>query len=249
MMKIEEKVRTIIENTPKVYEAGKKAEYDAFWDSYQNNGNRKNYRGAFGVGFTPETFKPKYPIIPRRSYDYDSPQSNMFYYTNHENAERIYLTNCPIDLTHLNDTYKGNAVDTVFQNANVDDIFVDLKGVTSVYQLFNYNNTSREPRTVKLRITESLTSITDMFYYMADSSVLTLSFTEDSVLVASLALKQSIYLTKECIQNIFGVMSDDVTGKTLTLKTAGVNYAFGSVDNAEWQALVASKPNWTISLI
>ena len=46
-----------------VLDAGKKAEYDRFWDLYQEDGNRKNYRYAFaGGGWTDETFKPKYPI-------------------------------------------------------------------------------------------------------------------------------------------------------------------------------------------
>ena len=39
-MSIAEKLTTVAENVPKVYEAGKKAEYDAFWDKYQNNGKR-----------------------------------------------------------------------------------------------------------------------------------------------------------------------------------------------------------------
>ena len=46
------------------YEDGKKSEYDAFWDVYQENGNRTKYNyGFFGKGWTNENFKPKYPII------------------------------------------------------------------------------------------------------------------------------------------------------------------------------------------
>lgn len=52
-------------DTAALFEAGKKAQYDAFWDAYQQNGNRTNYNFAFGgVGWTDETFKPKYPIAP-----------------------------------------------------------------------------------------------------------------------------------------------------------------------------------------
>ena len=44
---------------------GKQAEYDAFWDAYQQNGNRTAYDYAFaGIGWNDENFKPKYPIIP-----------------------------------------------------------------------------------------------------------------------------------------------------------------------------------------
>ena len=58
---------TIAENMPKVkrqgYDEGRKAEYDAFWDIMQENGDRTDYNAAFGSrGFTKENFKPKYNI-------------------------------------------------------------------------------------------------------------------------------------------------------------------------------------------
>lgn len=42
---------------------GKQAEYDAFWDIFQNYGNRTDYNYAFGFGFTNANFYPKYDII------------------------------------------------------------------------------------------------------------------------------------------------------------------------------------------
>ena len=46
------------------YADGKQAQYDEFWDGYQQNGNRYNYNNAFcGVGWTAKIYKPKYPII------------------------------------------------------------------------------------------------------------------------------------------------------------------------------------------
>lgn len=50
------------------FEAGKKSEYDAFWDAYQQNGNLKYYKYAFGgQGWTENTFKPKYDIDTKSS--------------------------------------------------------------------------------------------------------------------------------------------------------------------------------------
>lgn len=47
------------------YNRGKQEEYDRFWDAHQNFGNKKNYSYAFsGSGWTDETFKPKYNIVP-----------------------------------------------------------------------------------------------------------------------------------------------------------------------------------------
>ena len=63
-MSIADKLTQIAENGQKIYDAGKKAEYDAFWDGYQLEGKRIDYQYAFGsVGWNDETFKPKYDII------------------------------------------------------------------------------------------------------------------------------------------------------------------------------------------
>lgn len=46
-------------------EEGKQAEYDVFWNAYQENGNRTDYRYGFaGMGWTESTYNPKYPIVP-----------------------------------------------------------------------------------------------------------------------------------------------------------------------------------------
>lgn len=49
--------------------------YDAFWDAYQENGNRTDYGYTFaGKGWNDETFKPKYNIVPTSA-------DNIFTYT------------------------------------------------------------------------------------------------------------------------------------------------------------------------
>lgn len=45
------------------YADGKRDEYGAFWDVYQDCGNRQDYQTAFrGVGWTADTFRPTYDI-------------------------------------------------------------------------------------------------------------------------------------------------------------------------------------------
>lgn len=86
-MSIAEKLTTIAENQERVFEAGynkgkseggntdeaynqgvtdgKQAEWNAFWDVYQQNGNRTHYSYGFGgQGWTDSTFKPKYNMKP-----------------------------------------------------------------------------------------------------------------------------------------------------------------------------------------
>ena len=56
---------------------GRKAEYDAFWDVYQNYGKPKSYLCTFaGSGWKKDTFKPKYSIKPGAETAY-----MMFRYT------------------------------------------------------------------------------------------------------------------------------------------------------------------------
>lgn len=65
-MSIADKLITVADNMSKVYEAGKKSEYDKFWDACQDNGNRTYYASAFAgnQGWTKDNFYPKYDIKP-----------------------------------------------------------------------------------------------------------------------------------------------------------------------------------------
>lgn len=95
-MTLEEKLRRVRDDLDRMYNAGAdigyktgydhgkrdgsaegaRAEYDRFWDNYQDNGNREHYTYAFsGLGWKKEIFKPKYDIIP-------SVCGSMFYRTN-----------------------------------------------------------------------------------------------------------------------------------------------------------------------
>lgn len=64
------KLRTNIDN---VYDAGRKAEYDSFWDALQQNGTRTDYQQTFsGYTWNADMFYPKYDIRAVKAY-------NMFY--------------------------------------------------------------------------------------------------------------------------------------------------------------------------
>ncbi|MFR8974476.1 MAG: hypothetical protein ACLVG9_00545 [Eubacteriales bacterium] len=76
-MSIADKLTQIAENEQAVFDAGKKSEYDTFWDSYQENGNKVAYRLAFfGSGWNDTTFHPKYPIKMYKGQQ----QMQAFYY-------------------------------------------------------------------------------------------------------------------------------------------------------------------------
>nr|DAI53590.1 MAG TPA: hypothetical protein [Caudoviricetes sp.] len=76
-MSIADKLTQIAENEQAVFAAGKRSEYDTFWDSYQENGNKISYRLAFfGSGWNDTTFKPKYPMKMYKGQQ----QMQAFYY-------------------------------------------------------------------------------------------------------------------------------------------------------------------------
>ena len=78
-MNIAEKLTVVAENQPRVYDAGKKAEYDAFWDVFQKNGDTAGvpYNFAFSYGkFTDDNYNPKYPLYIKQG---SSTADNMFY--------------------------------------------------------------------------------------------------------------------------------------------------------------------------
>ena len=64
-MSISDKLLTIAENEQRVYDAGKKAEYDALWDNIQlSKGAAQSYQYAFCCArWNDITFKPKYDIV------------------------------------------------------------------------------------------------------------------------------------------------------------------------------------------
>lgn len=102
-MSIAEKLTTVSENVPKVYEAGKQAEYDRFWDTYQVNGTRTTYSYVFcGYGWTDEVYQPKYNLDSVKNVN------NMYFYS------RITDTKLPINLTGVNN---GNT-SAMFQGAS-----------------------------------------------------------------------------------------------------------------------------------
>ena len=58
-----------------------------------------------------------------------------------------------------------------------------------------------------------------------------------------------ILLSKTSIKNIIDCLSATTSGLTVTLSATAVTNAFGSTTATEWTNLVATKTNWTISLV
>lgn len=62
-MNIADRLVAVAENQQRVYDAGKKKQYDEFWDFFQDYGNRNHYVYAFAYPYwADKVYNPKYTI-------------------------------------------------------------------------------------------------------------------------------------------------------------------------------------------
>ena len=249
-MTIAEKLTKIADNEQKVYDAGyergyhdgeivgggsydegfadgKQAEYDAFWDVYQNNGNRTDYSFAFagngGNGYssakgvwTNETFKPKYPLIASKGANY---------------------------------MFRGSCIENV-------DCDIDISQCTTVTYMFYYNYLIKTIRkliisenvkmTAPFEQCSALENITFEGVIGNDinfqwSTLLTRASIESIVShLSDTASGKTLTLSKLAADNAFPCPMEDGNGGWINVGCGG---------NSEWLELVATKSNWQISLV
>lgn len=233
-MNIAEKLTKIAENEEKVYEAGKQAEYDAFWDSYQQSGKRTNYDFAFaGKGWNDNTFKPKYDIIPSWNI------VNLFHKTAITDLDAI-LKKCGVTLDISNN---GNYGD-VF-NGGAFTVLPELSFGASAWSIWGTFADCKALHTIrKLTFHEAIDasrSFSDIF--TNDTSLANIEFA--GILKGNINF-QWCPLTKASIESLFSILSDSVSGKTVTLKKTAKEAAF---TDSEWSELCATKTNWNIELV
>ena len=219
-----------------VYEAGKKAEYDAFWDIFQNYGNRTDYiSGFYGSGWTNENYKPKYPMVVTNAYA-------MYQKTG---ITDIYCGgNIIVDFSKCTDFYY------TFYGTQIKHLGVlDLSSTTRINSCFAAS--AKLISIDKLIMSESITNAAGAF----TNTVALSDVTVEGVIACSIDIHWSP-LSHDSIESIISHLSDTTTRQTLTLSKAAVNKAFETTTSAndgstspEWLALVATKQNWAISLV
>lgn len=241
-----EKLTTIAENMPKVYEAGKNAAYDAFWDAYQQNGERVNYHTGFaGKGWNEHAFKPKYDIKPTTAY-------MMFYQI---------PTNANIDLVK---TAEEQGIVFDFSNCTNFTYFayspgvvrlgtIDTRSAKSFQQFLASNSTLHTIEKLILKEDGSQT-IGNATWFLPSNSTFK-NITIEGKLGASVRCVCA-NMTKASLTSFLTALYEESTEKTLTLSKTAVNMEFETaeglndgVNSAEWAALVNAKQNWTISLV
>lgn len=231
MMTPAEKLQKIAENEQKVYEKGKQAEYDAFWDLFQDYGNRIKWRnGCSGQGWTDETFKPKYPFAPDDAY-------MMF--------AQSQITHLPIDV----DFSGAYTLQYCFWLANkLEELPPMTRNGGTLYGAFNGCTSLHTIEKIILNL-----PMTDAVAFESTfdgcPALVNILF-EGNNIVQNISFRSSTLLSHDSIVSVINNLSTNASGKTATFSATAVNNAFtGGSTGSEWQALIATKPNWTISLV
>lgn len=242
-MSINANVERAKEDYDRAYAAGAKSEYDAFWDVFQQNGERKDYEAAFhSMGWTDETFKPKYPIKPVGN----KAATNLFRKAKITNLSQILREQgVTLDLSGIT-----GANSEIFSNArSITHIpTVDLSNSTGGNHLFAYCDKLVEIE--KLVLTENCEG--SQWFPNCDALE---KITVEGVIAFGVSLAQSKKLNKAGITSIVNALSTTTSGLTVTFSKTAVDTAFATTDggtdgstSAEWLALVATRSNWTIAL-
>ena len=238
MMNIGEKIIRAKIDYDEVHEAGKQAEYDRFWDNFQQNGDRVNYNSQFsGRGWSEKTFFPKYPIIVSGSgaCAYIFSMSGFKDFKKHIQENGIV-----IDLSQAT----GQAVNLFGNSSFLTHVpEINISGCNNLQ--YGFTNCNNLVSIDKLTVSSAMTF---------SSSFANCSKLENITFAGEIGKSidfQYSPLTKASIESIVEHLWDGASGQKLTLNLAAVNKAFETIEgandgstSAEWTALKATKPNW-----
>ena len=239
-MTIAEKLTRAKNDYDEVFEAGKKSEYDRFWDTYQQNGERTAYQNAFsGVGWTIETFKPKYSLIVKGTAE------NMF-------ANSLNGVDLEQHLSELGLTLDTSGVTSTYgfrnfcYNGSPSVLpVIDTRGASHISNLLYFTDNLVTVRKVILKDDGSQTFTSAFIYNYALENI---SF--EGTFGNDVSFEGCSRLTEESIRDIVNHLSTTASGKSVTFSEAAVNAAFGATSmNIHWLSLIGSRSNWTVALI
>lgn len=202
---------------------GRQAEYDRFWDAYQQNGNRTEYSNAF-YGWTTETCQPKYDLKPVTA-DYMFAKATM--------DPKASLDERGVFL----DTSNCTNINRMFVRADVQRVPVlDLRKATILTEVFQYAYV----RTIDKIILNDTGDQNLNNFFWGTTFLKEVRF--EGVIGSGITFKDTNVLSNESVQSIIDHLKDltGATAQTLTLHNA-----VGSKLTDAQKAAVTAK-NWTL---
>ena len=231
---LSERILEACENTEKVYFAGKKDEYDAFWDAKQpGKGKPETMNGNFGGRWTVETFNPKYDIVPTSC-------PNLFFgnYLKIDLVEHLKSIGRRLDFSQCDNQnsafYMANFthIGTASALGGYYNVFLDCKNLVTIDE---WGDAQGREMTGN-GMTTTFSGCTAL-----ENIKIKGKFANDIYFHWSTKLKRA------SIESIVAALSDNVSGKKLQLSKTAVENAFPVSD--DWRALVMAHQNWTITLL
>lgn len=227
-MNITEKVLRQKQDFDDVYKAGKKAEYDAFWDSLLVN-NDCSYRFG-GTAWNDTTFKPKRDIIGLNNC------ISMFANNMCTNIKgRLQEQGVKLDMSKAT-----NVGQCFYYSSTLELPEIDLSNATIIGTVFAYS---------KVKSIDKVTFKDGMSFSNCFHNCLNLEEIRIGGMISGSGfdIHWSTKLTADSLASIINALSTTTTGLTITLpSTAQSNYE-SKYGSGSWATLTATKSNWTIA--
>lgn len=237
-MSIAEKLTQIAENIPEVFEAGKKAEWDEFMDSFQNGIYPDIYEYRFsGCGWNDDTFKPKHSIHPT--------MATSIFRRNRFSGDMVEL----FKRQGITLDFSGcTAMTYAFYECSASRIgVIDCSAAGSLTGTFGYMYGCHTIDEVIL--SESNTFAAATSFRCPELVEIRISGTIGQ---NGFDIHWSTKLSKDSILSIIKALSSTTSGLTVTLPVAAVNAAdwtntvIDGVTYNTFEAVSGTKSNWTI---
>ena len=247
-MTIAEKFVKIAENEQKVFNAGKQAEHDIFWDAFQQNGARTDYNSAFqGAYWNDSNFKPKYDITPAGNAANLFSQSGITDVKGICEAQGInfdfsqvdycsnFITNSQVTRLPIIDARKISNCSSLFESAKnlvwVDGVILNDEGNQNFGTSNSYNWTLYSGNLEHLPILGGIIN-TDCFFNACkklDKVTIT-----SIVNACSVSVPMTLTLSKDAVDKAFEIYEGENNGSTVSM---------------DWLNLIDSRENVNIALV
>lgn len=215
------------------YEAGFEAGYDAFWDVVQNNGERTSYGNAFS-NWGAEYIRPKHKVVATNSNDGNQTFSHCLKLKKIESAY-FDFSQKPAGTNNNSGYYY------TFYNCRELEEIEDVGLIPQYGYHTTFGNCEKLHTIAKIGVDEN-TIFSETFNYCHELQNLTI---EGVIGKNGFNVRWSTKLSKASIESIINALSSTTSSLTVTISKTAKEAAF---TDEEWTALVAMKPNWTISL-
>lgn len=204
--------------------SGKQAEYDRFWDVYQSNGSRTDYRYAFGGhGWTAETLKPKYKVSAANA-------AQMFNYCKAE-----------IDLRTLGVSFDFSKSINFYGFASYSSILAFGEIIaTSAGGLSEMFNQCKKLHTIEKLQVSSSANFSSAFSGTSALENLTITGT---IGTSSLNVSACTLLTHDSLMSIINALQNKTGTGTWTVTLGATNLA--KLTDAE--KAIATQKGWTLA--